>query len=269
MPPSKPELITSFRNEHIKGALGLRDRSARNETGLTIVEGWREARRAEGSGVEFKEIYLCKDLYAGREDKELLKILFAKGIPVFETSSEIFAKISFGDRQEGVLALVKPAPLKLADLKVGSNPLLVVVEGVEKPGNLGAMVRTCDGADVDALIVCDAGTDIFNPNVIRSSLGTVFSVQIITSTNELVHQYLKKQNIKVCATLPGAKTLYSQADLKGPLAVIVGSEQAGLSKFWVEHSNLSVKIPMLGAADSLNVATTAAIIIYEAIRQRN
>ena len=147
--------------------------------------------------------------------------------------------------------------------------LFVIVECIEKPGNLGAILRTCDGAGIDGVIICDGKTDIYNPNVIRASLGTIFSIKIVVSSNEEALKFLKTKNIKVCATLPLAKKVYTKEDLVNPLAIVVGSEQNGLTDFWVKHADLKVKIPMRGQADSLNVSASTAILLYEIIRQKS
>ncbi len=260
--------ITSFSNPHIKHVVKLRENKARQETGLTIVEGAREIKAAQESGVVFKEIYICDDFKEVVPLNEFVNIFTKKQILILETSKEIFAKISYGDRMEGILAVCEIPQHDWMSLKLTQKPLYVIVENVEKPGNLGAMMRTCDAAGVDGLIVCDPKTDIYNPNVIRASLGTVFSIPIFVSTNSAVWEFLSNQKINICASSPEAKIIYTQVNLNIPLAIVVGSEDKGLSDFWLKKAKLQVKIPMKGRANSLNVSATAATLIYEVVRQR-
>ena len=267
MPQDKK--IISFQNPRIKNIGNLRERKTRDETGLMIVEGFREISRANEAGVSFKELYICRDLLHHQGAGGLIAEIQAKKTEILEIPKEIFAKISFGERQEGLLAVCKKPKCTFADLKLQKNPLIVVVEKVEKPGNLGAILRSCDGAGVDALFLCDGRVDSSNPNVVRASLGTVFSMKVIECSNEEAFQYLHDNQIKICTTLLSAKMIYTDMDFKIPVAIILGSEEEGLSDFWVKNSDFQVKIPMHGKADSLNVSTTAAVLIYEGLRQRN
>ncbi|HQP10704.1 MAG TPA: RNA methyltransferase [Candidatus Omnitrophota bacterium] len=261
--------ITSAANPRVKHVAQLRDRRQRNEEGLTIVEGMREIARAQEGRVVFKEAYVCRELWGDSKSAgSLIGKLSEQNIPVYETTKTVFEKISYGDRQQGVLAVCKPRTWSFEDLASEKCDLFTVIEGVEKPGNLGAILRTCDGAGVNGMIVCDEKTDMYNPNVIRASLGTVFSVKTVVSSKEDALAFLKSRRVAVCATLPQAKTVYTKANLKNPLAVVLGSEQSGLTDFWVQHADLTVRIPMKGHADSLNVSASAAILLYEAIRQR-
>lgn len=269
MKPKEDKKITSLQNSRIKKVVELRERKNRDESGLMIVEGFRELLRAQEENVVFKELYVCEEFFHHRGEEDLIKILEKKDIEIFDTTSEVFEKISFGDRQEGLLAVCQKPHLMLEDLRLKDKPLLVVVERVEKPGNLGAILRVCDGVAVDGLIVCDGQTDSYNPNVIRASIGTVFSVKVIESPKEQALNFLYQHGIKVCVTSPKAPNLYTQPNLNVPLAIIVGSEEEGLSDFWFQNADLQIKIPMEGKADSLNVSVSTAIVIYEAIRQRN
>ncbi|HPN88061.1 MAG TPA: RNA methyltransferase [Candidatus Omnitrophota bacterium] len=260
--------IISVKNEHIKSVVRLRDRHERDKTGLTIVEGVREIERAIESLCHFKEFYICNELLQ-QQDKQILKNIYSLKADMYETTKEVFGKIVYGDRQDGILGVGQPKKYSLKDIKDKKNSFLFVVEGVEKPGNLGAMLRTCDAVGIDGVIVCDEKTDIFNPNVIRSSLGTVFTNKVIVSSSAETFEYLKSRNMKICAATPHVETLYTDVNLKGPLAMAVGSEENGLSDFWMKNSTVKIKIPMKGKADSLNVSTSAAIVLYEALRQRN
>ncbi|HBR14861.1 MAG TPA: RNA methyltransferase [Candidatus Omnitrophica bacterium] len=271
-----PESIISLTNLRIKHLVKLRTHGPKERQGLTIVEGGREILRAFEAKVPFKELYVCREQgesSIGLEEmggkESFIKKIAALKVPVFEVSKSVFAKISYGERREGLLALCAPRPLSLEQLHRKENPLYVIVETVEKPGNLGAILRTADGVGVDGVIVCDAQTDIYNPNVIRASLGTVFCVEVaVTSTRESV-RFLKERDIRICAAVPCAKNVYSQVNMKGPLAIVLGSEQKGLSDLWASQADIQVRIPMKGKADSLNVSTAAAILLYEALRQRS
>jgi len=260
--------ITSLQNPRIKAVVKLRDKKNRDQTGLMIVEGKREISRAGQAGIVFKEIYFSKDFLTQSTNREF-QTQVGEGIKdVFDVEDSVFEKICFGDRDEGVLAVCLQPKKTWDDLKIGKKPLLVVLEGLEKPGNLGAVLRTCDGAGVDGLIVCDGITDIYNPNVVRASTGIVFSIPVIQATSQETIAFLKSRQILICATLPDAEKEYADVDMNIPLAVVMGSEQKGLSSFWREQADQKVKIPMKGNADSLNVSVATSVIIYEAIRQR-
>jgi RNA methyltransferase, TrmH family len=260
--------ITSLENPHIKGVVRLKDRAARDETGLTVIDGLREVSRAFEAGATFKEIYLCRELFEKYGKKSFLAKIEAKEIPIFEVTKEIFHKIAFGDRREGIVGICQPALKTLMEIPIKEGSLFVVVEDVEKPGNLGAILRSCDGAGVDALIVSDPRTDIYNPNVIRASVASVFSVPVVQAINEEVFPFLRERGVRIVATSPDGEKIYANANLKGSVAIVVGSEQKGLSSFWMTHADVKVRIPMHGKSDSLNVSITTAIIVYEAVRQR-
>lgn len=263
--------ITSGSNPRLKRVAALRDRRQRTESGLTLVEGRREISRALEAGVEFKELYICPELLPDINDSafgSLLKKLSGRGVPVYETTKTVFSKISYGDRAEGILSVCAPRLLSLKEFSLKTPPLLVIVEGVEKPGNLGAILRACDGAGVDGVIICDGKTDVFNPNVIRASLGTVFSVKIAVSSNEEALKFTRSKNVSLCAASPPAEMVYTKANLAHALAVVVGSEEGGLTDFWSRHADVKVRIPMRGSADSLNVSVATAVLLYEAVRQR-
>lgn len=261
-------MITSLTNTRIKNVVQLRNRKQRMETGLTIVEGQREIARALKAGVTFKEFYICQDLLNASKSNNI-SVSSSGKVPVYETTKGVFSKIAYGDRTEGILAICEPRSLELNDLPSKTNSLFVLVESVEKPGNLGAILRTCDGAGVDGVIICDEKTDIYNPNVIRASLGAIFSVKVVVCSNQEALQYLQAKKITICATLPQAKNIYTDEMLKCALAVVVGSEQDGLTKFWIKNADLKVKIPMKGFADSLNVSASTAVLLYEILRQRS
>ena len=193
----------------------------------------------------------------------------AKNIESVEVSAKVLEKLAYGERHEGIIAVIKTPLLSLKDLKLSKEPLVVVLESLEKPGNLGAVLRTCDGVGVEAVLVCDPKTDVYNPNVIRSSTGTIFSIPVVCGSSSEISSFLKSKKIKICASTPAATKSYTQADFKGAWALVLGSESEGLSDFWLKLADLTVKIPMNGLADSLNVSISAAVILYEALRQRS
>ncbi|MDP2940072.1 MAG: RNA methyltransferase [Candidatus Omnitrophota bacterium] len=264
---SKIEVITSLNNPKIKQVVKLRQRKERDSQKLFIIEGYRELSLALHSSFAIKEFFYCEELLNGKH-----ALLFdessKRGAQIFKVSKKVFLKIAFGERQEGVLALAKERHFKLNDISLSKNPLVVVVESLEKPGNLGAILRTCDAAGVDAVIVCDGKTDIYNPNCIRASLGAFFSVPVLEETSQNVIDWLKKNKFEIFLALTNADTLYSKVSFLAPTALVLGSENKGLSLIWQNASDLKIKIPMNGKVDSLNVAMAASILIFEALRQR-
>jgi len=190
------------------------------------------------------------------------------GIPMWDVGPEAFAKLAYGDRLDGIVSVAETPLHRLADLDLPSNPLIGVIEGVEKPGNLGAVLRTADGAGLSAVIVAEPGTDLLNPNVIRASLGTIFSVPVAVASSGEVLAWLRERDISIVAARVQGSVDYTVADYRGPTAIALGSEARGLSDAWAELATASVHIPMLGVADSLNVSATAAILFYEARKQR-
>ena len=269
--------IESLTNRKVKNIVSLRNRSQRIESGLTIVEGVREITRLLESGISLKELYVSQGFRgchipatsSRNVSWDLIKEFTKRNVPVYETSKSVFSKISYGNKTEGVLALCAPKVKELSSLPLKKHPFFVVIESVEKPGNLGAILRTCDGAGVDGIIICEGKTDIYNPNVIRSSLGAVFSLNIAVASNEEAFQFFKKNKVNVCAALLDAKNIYTNEELKKGVAVVVGSEQNGLSEFWSQNADCKIRIPMKGKVDSLNVSAATAIVLYEIIRQRS
>ncbi len=264
------EKITSPQNPRLKRLVKLRDRRARDEAGVFLVEGFREVRRALERTVVLEELLFSPDWFLGENEPELLEKAQAAGAQLFELSKEAFAKVAYRDRPDGILAVVKQWRLTLNDLEKGSgpNPFLLVVEGIEKPGNFGTLLRSADGAGCDGVIVCDPVTDLFNPNVVRASTGVLFSVPCVVEEGAAVLAWLRNRGIRIAATTPAAALRYTEADLRGPLAIVMGSEQYGLSEFWLQNADLPIRIPMAGQADSLNVGQAATIALFEAVRQR-
>jgi TrmH family RNA methyltransferase len=262
------ETITSLQNPRLKRLIRLRDRRARDEEGAFLVEGYREVHRALEKKAALGELFFSRDWFLGVNEPALLAEAEAAGARLYELSKEAFAKVAYRERPDGILAVAPQWKRALADLALPAAPLILVVEAIEKPGNLGTILRSADAAGCDAVIVCDPVTDLFNPNVVRASTGVLFSVPCVVEDSEKVLAWLKARGIRSVATTPAAAEVYSDSDLRGPLAIVMGSEQFGLSEFWLKSADLPVRIPMAGQADSLNVAMAALITLFEAVRQR-
>jgi len=263
-----PEKITSLQNPRVKQLVKLRNRRERDEAGVFLVEGYREILRALDSGARPRELYVSEDWFLGENEGALIARATGAGAGVFEMSKEAFAKVAYRERPDGLLAVVPQWRTRLDDLALGERPFLLVVEAIEKPGNLGTILRSADAAGVDAVIVCDPVTDLFNPNVVRSSTGVLFAVPVVIASSEAVRAWLRTKGVRAIATTPAAEALYTATDLTGPLAIVMGSEQYGLSDFWLREADGRVRIPMAGQADSLNVAMATIITLFEAVRQR-
>ncbi len=261
--------ITSLTNPQVKGAVRLRDRRERDRTGQTIVDGPRELLRALDRGIEIVEAFVCDELITTAEAEEAVRRLLISGAKPIHVSSDVIAKVAFGNRSDGVAAIVRVPDTSLERVSLVPEALLVVIESVEKPGNLGAILRTADGAGVDAVIAANPSTDLFNPNAIRASLGTSFSLPIASATTEATLEWLIAAKIRPIAARVDARRAYTEIDFRGPIAIVLGSEADGLSEAWDDARVEPVRIPMLGAADSLNVAAAAAVLLYEAQRQRS
>lgn len=258
------EKIISTSNPRIKNVLKLKEKaSERRQQDLIVVEGLREILMAKDNGFELKTLFVCDDI-AGKQSKELV----SSAHHLVRISKDVFEKISYRENSDGLLALVKPKHIRLKDLKLSAVPLLIVLEAVEKPGNLGAILRTADACGADAVIVCDAKTDIYNPNVIRSSIGCIFSKQTVAAGSEEVIQFLKEKKIRSFAAALTAKKNYTGSDLSSASALVLGTEADGLSEQWLRSADEQIKIPMLGKTDSLNVSASCAVLVYEAVRQR-
>lgn len=294
--------ITSLKNPRVKDAAKLRDRRQRQRQGRILIDGARELRRALGAGVPLLEAFVCEPLCQSDDARHLLGELSASGCEVLHVSPSVFEKLAFGQRTEGVLGVAEmprhslesllPAPANgggSATARRGGSstatptmssatpsdstitpaaPLVAVLEGVEKPGNLGAVLRSADAAGVSAVIVADPRTDLYNPNAIRASLGTIFTMPVCEAESVEVLAWLRQQKFALFAARVDGAMPYTQPDYRGPTAFILGSEAAGLSKVWHGDDLAAIAVPMLGAADSLNVSITAAVLFYEALRQR-
>jgi len=259
--------ITSPGNPRIKQLVALRRRRVRDAAGVTLVEGYEELELALAAGIKPRQIFLSPEII-DRGQLRLADLAAERGAEVFQVSTAAFRKVAYRESPDGWLAVVPAVGGDLAGLELGGNPLVVICQGVEKPGNLGAILRTADAAGVAAVIATDPVTDWGNPNVIRASKGTVFSVPVAASRSERVLGWLADNSIRLVATTPGAELLVTEGDFSGPTAIAVGSEKYGLPDEWLSRADVLVRIPMFGRADSLNVATAAAIVCYEAVRQR-
>jgi RNA methyltransferase, TrmH family len=269
MTPMPSPALASPSNPRIKSAARLRERRERESTGLTLVDGTREVRRALEAGVEVVEAFVCEPLLAGEDARVALDLLRDRRVPVTTTTETAFAKVAFGDRAEGLVAVVRTPTLDLNDLTLPPDPLLVVVEGVEKPGNIGAILRSADGAGADAVIAASPRTDLANPNVIRASAGTFFAIATAAGPTADVVDWLRERRIRVVAARVDGVRSYTETDLRGPLAIVLGSEAKGLTDRWGAADVEAVRLPMHGVADSLNVSVAAAVLLYEARRQRD
>jgi TrmH family RNA methyltransferase len=259
-------MITSGQNQKLKAACALKDRKERDQTGLFLIEGYREVRRAVDGGVQIIELFVCPEFFLGVNEEALIRE--TKG-QVIECAPHVFEKLSYRDRPDGIVAVARQMGKKLSDLQLQDNPFFLVAEAIEKPGNLGTILRSADGSGTHGVIVCDRCTDIHNPNVVRASVGTLFTLPVLEATTEETLGWLKQHNIAVVAATPSATEEFTEADLSGPVAIVVGTEQLGLSKAWMEAATIRVKIPMLGSADSLNVGTATTLLLYEVVRQRH
>lgn len=265
--------LTSLQNPRIKQLVKLRDRPERDQTGDFLIEGYREVLRAFDAGRKIEALFICPDLFLGSNEQGLIQRIANSGSKVYTCNEQVFRKISYRDRPDGILARAPQRHLSLDDLdkllQKKKNPFLVVAEAIEKPGNLGTILRSSDAVGLDALIVCDKCTDIHNPNVVRASVGTLFTVPVVEAKGRETLEWLKKKQIAIVAATPSATKEFTQVDLSGPIAIAVGTEQLGLSDLWMNESDIKVRIPMLGVADSLNVAMATTLLLYETLRQRN
>lgn len=262
--------LTSPQNPKIREAIKLRDRRTRDQTGLFLIEGYRELKRAAEGGVVISRLFICEDFFLGSNESNLIDLIASLGAEVYDCASFIFEKLSYRDRPDGLVGIAvqmkQTFPQLMATLH--SNPLLLIAESIEKPGNLGTMLRSADAAGVDGVIVCDRCTDVYNPNVVRASVGTLFTQPVIEAKGGETLLRLQEKKIKVVAATPSASQEYTESDLSGPVAIVVGTEQVGLSDPWMQCADIKVRIPMFGKADSLNVAVATTLLLYEAVRQR-
>ena len=284
-------VITSVQNPRVKAVVALQQKSAeRRRTGLFVVEGRREVEHCVEMGLEVVEVFVCEEMggwncdqvAANRTEemkktegmkeaegmKETKKAEGMRGVKVTEVTGGVYEKMAYRGGTEGVMAVVKSEERRLEELELRENPLIVVVERVEKPGNLGAILRSADAAGADAVVVCDPLTDLWNPNLIRSSIGAVFTVPCVACGSEECIEFLKAHGIQILTAQLQDSELYYDTDMRRGTAIVMGTEATGLTDVWREAADAHIRIPMLGRLDSLNVSVSAAILLYEAVRQR-
>ncbi len=254
--------ITSTQNSFIKSLIQLQEKAkARKKSGSFLIEGMREIELAIKGNYEIETILFLPELVSNNQITKLTDN------PI-EISKEVYQKLAYRDTTEGILAVAKTKSLQLADLKLSENPLILVMEAIEKPGNIGAVLRTCDAAKIDAVIIANPKTDLYNPNIVRSSVGCLFTNQIATGSTEEVIDYLMQKNINFYSATLQNSTSYHTQNYTLPTALVVGTEATGLSELWRKKATQNIIIPMQGEIDSMNVSVAAAILIFEAKRQR-
>ena len=262
-------IITSPSNPRLKSLAGLRRRRTREETGRTLIEGFEELSLARAAGVVPEALYYCPELMLDPSAQTLVVEQARRdGVETVQVSRTAFERAAYREGPDGFIAVVSSVIRSCADLSVGPRALTVLCQGVEKPGNLGAMLRTAEAAGVHAVVAASPVTDWGNPNLVRASKGTVFSVPVASDSTADTLDWLQAQGIAVVATTPDTDLLHTDVDYTGPVAIAVGAEKHGLTDEVLERAAYRVRIPMTGKANSLNVATSAAIVIYEAVRQR-
>ena len=269
-------LITSVQNPKVKHVALLQQKSSeRRRTGLFVVEGQREIGHCMEAGLEIDSLFCCPQLLqdGGLELNTQHSTLNTqhstlKTVPSYEVTPAVYEKMAYRGSTEGMLAVVRSRPATLDGLTLSERPLVVVLERVEKPGNLGAVLRSADAAQADAVIVCDPLTDLYNPNLIRSSIGAIFSVPCVACTSEVCISFLKAHGIRILTAQLQDSHLYYDTDMCQGTAIVMGTESTGLTDTWRQAADAHIRIPMLGRLDSLNVSVSAAILLFEAVRQR-
>ena len=260
------ETITSAQNPKIKNLLLLQEKSkARREQGLFVVEGRRELEHCLEAGFRVRTVFVCPEVI-GRDFSTSLEMTDTL---VVEIPEALYRKVAYREGTEGILAEVETRTLRLEDLALSEHPLVVVLESVEKPGNLGAVLRSADAARADAVIVCDPLTDLWNPNLIRASIGAVFTVPTVCASSAETIGWLKSRGIRILTAQLQDSSWYYDTDMTGGTALVMGTESTGLTDVWRRAADAHIRIPMLGRLDSLNVSVSAAILLFEAVRQRN
>ena len=259
-------MISSLQNAAIKNIVKLAKSRERKMQQLFVIEGARELSLALQSGYEITAVYVCRELFPKTDYPDVLNTFSENDI--FDISPAVFKKIAYREDSDGIVALAKPKSHTLNDLRLSKNPFIIILEAVEKPGNLGAILRTADAAAVDAVIVCDPQTDLYNPNVIRSSVGGLFTVQTAICTSEEAVIWSLARRITLYAAELEAAEFYQNANFETPSGIVLGTEADGLTDFWLYNTKRRIKIPMRGKIDSLNVSVSAAVITFEAMRQR-
>ena len=262
------KVITSTQNILIKNIVNLQQKAKeRKAQNLIVIEGVKEIGMAVTAGFSIKTVLFCPAYINLESIKNIFEKVFDK-LDIIEINEDVFNKIAYRETSGGLIVLAEPKQQNISDLNVKDNGLFIILETVEKPGNLGAILRTADAAKIDGVIICDPQTDIFNPNVIRSSIGCIFTTNLITATSDEVFDWLSKYKITSYAAALTATEFYHHIDFTSSCAIVMGTESTGLSSKWLERADKQIKIPMRGEIDSLNVSTSTAIIVFEAMRQR-
>lgn len=257
--------ITSVQNPFIKSLVLLQEKSkARKQTGTFLIEGQREISLAIKGGYEIETVLFLPELVSESEINKLIQNSFQ----IIEINKEVYQKLAYRDTTEGILAVARTKSLKLSDLKLSDNPLILVVESLEKPGNIGAVLRTADAANLDAVLIANPKSDLYNPNIVRSSVGCLFTNQIATGTSDEIISFLKEKKINFYSATLQNSTSYHTQNFTTPTALVVGTEATGLTQQWRDEATQNIIIPMQGEIDSMNVSVAAAILIFEAKRQR-
>jgi len=264
-----PEIITSLANPEVKSLYALRKRSERDDRGLFLIEGYRAVTRAMDVGFTFDTLYFCPEWYLGDNEPAVVERARQTGTRTIQLSKDALAKAAYRDRPEGLLAVGRQWHTSLADLHLPTAPFLIVVESIEKPGNLGTILRSADATAADAVIVCDPVTDLFNPNVVRASTGVLFKVPCVIASSLDTITFLRNHHIQSVGAIVQATHDYTAVDYRKPTAIVMGSESFGLSKTWQTACDQPVRLPMLGLADSLNVSAATVVMAYEVVRQRS
>ena len=259
-------LISSLQNASVKNIVKLNKARERREQNLFVIEGARELSLAIASDYFIEQVYVCDDLFVTSKYPNVIDTLSVGRIT--NITSQVFEKVAYRTSSDGIIALARPKSHSLSDVKLTNNPFVIILESVEKPGNLGAILRSADAAAVDAVIVCDPQTDVYNPNVIRSSVGGLFTVQTATCTSDEAMEWLQNNSIKSFAAELNAAKFYQDVDFCGSSAIVMGTEAEGLTDRWLNFVTQRVKIPMRGKIDSLNVSVSTAVLTFEAMRQR-
>lgn len=260
------ENITSLQNPKIKNIVKLGKAKERKEQNLFILEGARELTLALSVNYEIESVFVCPDLFANTDYPSVLDDVADS--KKYDVTKQVFEKIAYREGSDGLLALMRPKSHELSALNINNNPFIIILEAVEKPGNLGAILRTADAAQADAVIICDPSTDVYNPNTIRSSVGCIFTVPTAVCTSKEVLEWLHKNKITSYAAELQASEWYQDIDYTSPTAIVMGTEADGLTRFWLDNADKRIKIPMRGKIDSLNVSVSTAVITFEAMRQR-
>ncbi|MDR1881569.1 MAG: RNA methyltransferase [Prevotella sp.] len=260
------EKIAGLQNPKIKNIVKLSKSKERKEQNLFPIEGARELSLALAAGYEINSVYVCPELFEKTDYPEILDSIGENKL--FEVSEAVFGKIAYREGSDGLLTLAKPKRHALNDLNLSGNPFIIILEAVEKPGNLGAILRTADAAQADVVIICDPATDLYNPNTIRSGIGCLFTVQTAVCSSPEALDFLHTNKIKSFAAELQATQWYQNTDFTIPSAIIMGTEADGLTDFWLKNADARIKIPMRGKIDSLNVSVSTAVLTFEAMRQR-